>query len=123
LTFRGQVQAMKFGTCFAMPRRVEALSQREDGFCVTLDDGEELCARSVLVATGVQYRRLPLDRLEEFEGAGVYYAATEMEARLCAETEAVVVGGGNSAGQAAMYLSRVATGSMCSCAAQVLPRP
>jgi thioredoxin reductase (NADPH) len=68
LTFRGQVQAMKFGTCFAMPRRVEALSQREDGFCVTLDDGEELCARSVLVATGVQYRRLPLDRLEEFEG-------------------------------------------------------
>ena len=108
LTFRGQVQAMKFGTCFAMPRRVEGLSRRGDDFCVTLDDGEELCARSVLVATGVQYRRLPLDRLEEFEGAGVYYAATEMEARLCAETEVVVVGGGNSAGQAAMYLSRVA---------------
>jgi thioredoxin reductase (NADPH) len=108
LTFRGQVQAMKFGTCFAMPRRVEELSRRGNGFCVTLDDGEELCARSVLVATGVQYRRLPLDRLEEFEGAGVYYAATEMEARLCAETEVVVVGGGNSAGQAAMYLSRVA---------------
>jgi thioredoxin reductase (NADPH) len=108
LTFRGQVQAMKFGTCFAMPRRVERLSQRDGGFCVTLDDGEELCARSVLVATGVQYRRLPLDRLEEFEGAGVYYAATEMEARFCAETEVVVVGGGNSAGQAAMYLSRVA---------------
>lgn len=108
LTFRGQVQAMKFGTCFAMPRRVEALSRRDDGFCVTLDDGEELCARSVLIATGVQYRRLPLDRLEEFEGAGVYYAATEMEARFCSDTEAVVVGGGNSAGQAAMYLSRVA---------------
>jgi thioredoxin reductase (NADPH) len=108
LTFRGQVQAMKFGTRFAMPRRVEGLSRCDSGFCVTLDDGEELCARSVLVATGVQYRRLPLDRLEEFEGAGVYYAATEMEARLCAETEAVVVGGGNSAGQAAMYLSRVA---------------
>ncbi len=108
LTFRGQVQAMKFGTSFAMPRRVEGLSRRDDGFCVTLEDGEELCARSVLVATGVQYRRLPLDRLEEFEGAGVYYAATEMEARLCAETEVVVIGGGNSAGQAAMYLSRVA---------------
>jgi thioredoxin reductase (NADPH) len=75
---------------------------------VTLDDGEELCARSILVATGVQYRRLPLERLEEFEGAGVYYAATEMEARRCTNTEAVVVGGGNSAGQAAMYLSRVA---------------
>jgi thioredoxin reductase (NADPH) len=108
LTFRGQVQAMKFGTTFAMPRRVEALSRRGHGFCVTLDDGEELCARSVLVATGVQYRRLPLERLEEFEGAGVYYAATEMEARVCAQTEVVVVGGGNSAGQAAMYLSRVA---------------
>jgi thioredoxin reductase (NADPH) len=108
LTFRGQVQAMKFGTSFAMPRRVERLSRRGDGFCVTLEDGEELCARSVLVATGVQYRRLPLDRLEEFEGAGVYYAATEMEARFCSETEVVVVGGGNSAGQAAMYLSRVA---------------
>lgn len=108
LTFRGQVQAMKFGTCFAMPRRVEALARHDDGFCVTLDGGEELCARAVLVATGVQYRRLPLDRLEALEGAGVYYAATEMEARLCAQTEAVVVGGGNSAGQAAMYLSRVA---------------
>ena len=108
LTFRGQVQAMKFGTCFAMPRRVERLSRRDSGFCVTLEDGEELCARSVLVATGVQYRRLRLDRLEEFEGAGVYYAATEMEARFCADTEVVVVGGGNSAGQAAMYLSRVA---------------
>jgi thioredoxin reductase (NADPH) len=108
LTFRGQVQAMKFGTCFAMPRRVEALARRDDGFCVTLDGGEELCARSVLVATGVQYRRLPLDRLEQFEGAGIYYAATEMEARLCSQTEAIVVGGGNSAGQAAMYLSRVA---------------
>ena len=91
-----------------MPRKVEALSKRDSGFCITLDDGEELCARSVLVATGVQYRRVPLVRLEEFEGAGVDYAATEMEARLCAETEAVVVGGGNSAGQAAMYLSRVA---------------
>jgi thioredoxin reductase (NADPH) len=108
LTFRGQVQAMKFGTCFAMPRRVEGLTRRGEGFCVTLDDGEELCAGSVLVATGVQYRRLPIDRLEEFEGAGVYYAATEMEARFCAETEVIVVGGGNSAGQAAMYLSRVA---------------
>jgi thioredoxin reductase (NADPH) len=99
---------MKFGTCFAMPRRVEQLTRRDDGFCVTLDGGDELCARAILVATGVQYRRLPLDRLEQLEGAGVYYAATEMEARLCSETEAVVVGGGNSAGQAAMYLSRVA---------------
>jgi thioredoxin reductase (NADPH) len=99
---------MKFGTRFVMPRRVISLAQVSDGFCATLDDGETVCARSVLVATGVQYRRIPVDRLEDFEGAGVYYAATEMEARFCQGTEAVVVGGGNSAGQAAMYLSRAA---------------
>ncbi|MCM8557414.1 FAD-dependent oxidoreductase [Sphingomicrobium sp. GRR-S6-50] len=108
LIYRGQVQAMKFGTRFVMPRRVVKLTQREDGrFCAELDeDGEIVCAHSVLVATGVQYRRLPLDRLQELEGAGIYYAATEMEARFCAGKEAVVIGGGNSAGQAAMYLSR-----------------
>jgi thioredoxin reductase (NADPH) len=61
-----------------------------------------------VVATGVQYRRLPLDRLADFEGAGIYYAATEIEARYCKGTEAVVIGGGNAAGQAAMFLSRSA---------------
>ena len=106
LVFRGQIQAMKFGTRFAMPRRVHHLARVEDGFCATLDDGGTLCARAVLVATGVQYRRLPIERLEALEGSGVYYAATEMEARFCRNTEAVVVGGGNSAGQAAMFLSR-----------------
>ncbi|MDC8755148.1 FAD-dependent oxidoreductase [Erythrobacter sp. sf7] len=109
LTWRGQVQAMKFGTRFVMPRRVGGLSRREDGsYCITLDDGDELCARAVLVATGVQYRRLPLDHLEQLEGAGVFYSATEMEARFCSNTEVVVIGGGNSAGQAAMFLSRAA---------------
>ncbi|ABC62523.1 FAD-dependent oxidoreductase [Erythrobacter litoralis] len=109
LVYRGQIQALKFGTRFAMPRRVEHLERRDDGlFCATLDDGDEVCAKVVLVSTGVQYRRLPLERLEEFEGAGVFYAATDMEARFCNNTEAVVIGGGNSAGQAAMYLSRTA---------------
>ena len=108
LIFRGQVQAMKFGTRFAMPRAVRRLEKVDEGFCATLDGDDTLCARAVLVATGVQYRRLPVPRIEEFEGAGIYYAATEMEARFCRETEAVVVGGGNSAGQAAMYLSRFA---------------
>ena len=108
LTFRGQVQAMKFGTRFVMPRRVTRLARQDGGFCATLDDGDSVCARSVLVATGVQYRRLPIDRLEEFEGRGVYYAATEMEASYCRAGAAVIVGGGNSAGQAAMYLSRSA---------------
>lgn len=109
LVFRGQVQAMKFGTRFAMPRRVEQLSREADGsYCVALDDGDLVRTRAVLAASGVQYVRLPLDRLEEFEGAGVFYAATDMEARFCRRTDAVVIGGGNSAGQAAMYLSRTA---------------
>ncbi|MEM8824747.1 MAG: NAD(P)/FAD-dependent oxidoreductase, partial [Pseudomonadota bacterium] len=109
LCWRGEVQAMKFGTRFAVPRRAVSLEQLEDGtFCVELDDGVKTRARSIVIATGVQYRRLPLDRLESFEGAGVYYAATEVEARFCRGTDAVVIGGGNSAGQAAMYLSRYA---------------
>ncbi len=109
LTYRGQIQALKFGTRFVMPRRVESLEKREDSsFCATLDDGDEVCAKAILVSTGVQYRRLPLENLETLEGAGVFYSATEMEARFCSNTEAVVIGGGNSAGQAAMYLSRTA---------------
>ena len=110
LVFRGQVQAMKFGTRFAMPRRVTALADNGDvGLCATLDGELKLCARAVLIATGVQYRRLPLPGIDTYEGAGVYYAATEMESRFCCKTEAVIVGGGNSAGQAAMYLSRSAS--------------
>ena len=109
LVFRGQVQAMKFGTRFAMPRRVTALVERDDGsLCAMLDGKLPVCARGLLIATGVQYRRLPLADIERYEGAGVYYAATEMESRFCRQTEAVIVGGGNSAGQAAMYLSRTA---------------
>lgn len=109
LVWRGEVQATKFGTRFAMPRRVASLEQLADGdFCATFDSGERVRARSVIVAAGVQYRRLPIDRLADFEGAGVYYAATEVEARYCKGTQAVVIGGGNSAGQAAMYLSRAA---------------
>jgi thioredoxin reductase (NADPH) len=109
LVWRGEVQAMKFGTRFAMPRRVVMLQKLEDeSFCATFDNGQRVRAKAVVVATGVQYRRLPLDRLADFEGAGIYYAATEIEARYCRETEAVIIGGGNSAGQAAMFLSRSA---------------
>ncbi|SHJ41713.1 thioredoxin reductase (NADPH) [Palleronia salina] len=107
LVWRGEVQAMKFGTRFAMPARVTALEKGADGlFRATLNDGGGVTARAVVVAAGVQYRRLPLDRLESFEGAGIYYAATDVEARWCRGRPVVVVGGGNSAGQAAMYLSR-----------------
>jgi thioredoxin reductase (NADPH) len=109
LLWRGEIQAMKFGTRFVMPRRVETLERMADGrFCATFDNGHGVRAGAVVVATGVQYRRLPLARFEEFEGAGIYYAATENEARYCAGAQAVVIGGGNSAGQAAMYLSRSA---------------
>ena len=97
---------MKFGTRFAVPRRVAGLLQAGSGFNVTLDDGVAVRARSLVVASGVQYRRMPLARLAFFEGAGVSYAATELEARHVAGRAAVVIGGGNSAGQAAMYLSR-----------------
>src|ERR1700689_3631250 len=110
LVWRGEVQAMKFGTRFAMPRRVTLLEKLPDqSFCASFDNGQRVHTRAVVVATGVQYRRPPLDRLADFEGAGIYYAATEMEARYCKGTEAVIVGGGNSAGQAAMFLSRSAS--------------
>jgi thioredoxin reductase (NADPH) len=107
LVWRGEIQAMKFGTRFAMPRRVVQLEQLEDqSFCASFDNGQRIRAKAVVVATGVQYRRLPIDQLERFEGAGVYYAATEIEARYCKGMDAVIIGGGNSAGQAAMFLSR-----------------
>ncbi|WP_019831665.1 FAD-dependent oxidoreductase [Sphingomonas sp. PR090111-T3T-6A] len=110
LVWRGEVQAMKFGTRFVVPRRVVKLERLGDGqFCATFDNGQRIRAGAVVVATGVQYRRLPIDRLADFEGAGVYYAATENEARFCKEAEAIVIGGGNSAGQAAMFLSRAAS--------------
>ena len=73
---------------------------------VRLSDGSEVAGRAVIAATGASYRRLEASRLSEFEGKGVYYAATEMEARMCGTSPVVVVGGGNSAGQAAIFLSQ-----------------
>jgi thioredoxin reductase (NADPH) len=106
LCARGEIQALKFGTRFAVPRRVCGLTDDAGCFRLTLDDGVAVTARAVVVATGVQYRRLPLARLADFEGAGVAYAATDLEARQLQGRAAVVIGGGNSAGQAAMFLSR-----------------
>ncbi len=106
LVGRGEVQALKFGTRFATPRRATALRQCEHGYFHAKLSDAEVSAKALVVATGVQYRRLPLEGLEHFEGAGVYYAATELEARFCRDGDAVVIGGGNSAGQAAMHLAR-----------------
>jgi thioredoxin reductase (NADPH) len=107
LLWRGQVQAMKFGARFAIPRRVATLEAQKNGvFSATFENGQRVRASAIVVASGVQYRRLPLERLADFEGSGIYYSATEMEARYCKDTEVVIIGGGNSAGQAAMFLSR-----------------
>lgn len=108
LAFQAEIQALKFGAKLSVPRRALALEPAGEGFTVRLDDGCAINGRAVVLATGVQYRRLGLDRLEEFEGAGIYYAATEFEARFCADDHVVIIGGGNSAGQAAMFLSRSA---------------
>jgi thioredoxin reductase (NADPH) len=110
LVWRGEIQAMKFGTRFVMPRRVAKVDKQDDGrFCATFDDGRRVLAGAIVIATGVQYKRLPIERLADFEGGGVYYAATENEARYCRNAEVLIIGGGNSAGQAAMFLSRAAT--------------
>ena len=110
LVGRGEVQAMKFGTRFAMPVRAQHLEQCEKRlFHIRLDNDDRVSARALIVATGVQYRRMDLDRLEEFEGNGIYYAATDVEARYCKDSEVAIIGGGNSAGQAAMFLARSAS--------------
>ena len=98
------LQASKFGAHLSVPTPVVSLSF-ENGYSVlTLDDGETITAKCLLIATGAQYRRLTAEGCEPFEGRGVYYAATKIEAQLCKGTEIVIVGGGNSAGQAAIFL-------------------
>jgi thioredoxin reductase (NADPH) len=105
LTERAVVQAEKFGAQLSSPCAATSLREEAGHLVVSLSDGTELAGRAVIAATGARYRRLEAARIEEFEGNGVYYAATEMEARLCAGSPVVVVGGGNSAGQAAIFLA------------------
>ena len=105
LASRVLVQADKFGARTAVPEEAIAL-RREDGhYRIGLSEGGEVVARSVIAATGARYRRLEVPRLERFEGVSIHYAATEAEAQRCEGGEAVVVGGGNSAGQAALFLA------------------
>ena len=108
LAYQAEVQAIKFGARITAPRRATKLYVKEDHLEISLDDERCVRGRAILLANGVQYRRLPLDRLEDFEGRGIYYAATNLEARYCQDTAVVIIGGGNSAGQAAMFLSRYA---------------
>lgn len=111
LAGRAQVQAQKFGARLSVSRAAAQIDCGEPGesFWLTMDDGSQAQARVVVVATGARYRRLDLADYDRFEGAGIHYAATAMEASLCVEQPVVVVGGGNSAGQAAMFLSRAAS--------------
>ena len=109
LAGRAQMQAQKFGARLAISRAAVELDCAGDPFRLTLDDGQSVAARAVVVATGARYRKLDLVNFATYEGQGIHYAATTMEAQLCTGTEVTVVGGGNSAGQAAVFLSRTAS--------------
>ncbi|WP_037763947.1 FAD-dependent oxidoreductase [Streptomyces sp. 142MFCol3.1] len=109
LAARAQVQARKFGARIAIPRSVEGVDCASSPFTLLLNDGQAVAARTVVVATGAHYRRLDLPELAQFEGNGVHYAATALEGPFCADEEAFVVGGANSAGQAAVFLSQFAS--------------
>ena len=114
LANRAILQAQKFGAQFSSPSQVARLEFENDKTLVWFDDGEQVSTRCVLIATGADYRKLDVPRREQFEGLGVYYAATATELQLCRGAEVIVVGGGNSAGQAVMFLSEADAGA-CSC--------
>ena len=106
LAGRALAQAEKFGAELAVASRVEQLTcGAANGYEIRLSNGTAVHARAIIIASGVQYRRLALENLGRFEGAGVYYAATTTEARLCGGEEVAVIGGANSAGQAAVFLA------------------
>jgi len=108
LAGRAYTQAQKFGADVMIARSATRLRCDKQPFGVEIDDGKRLLARTIIIATGAEYRRLRLDNLARFEGAGVYYGATLVEAQLCGNDEVIVVGGGNSAGQAAVFLAQTA---------------
>jgi thioredoxin reductase (NADPH) len=107
LAGRAYVQAQKFGSKMLIARATGILCDRKP-YIVQVEDGSRIPARTILISTGAQYRKLPLENLSKFEGAGVYYGATFVERQLCGGEEVIVVGGGNSAGQAAVFLAQTA---------------
>src|SRR5213596_3432123 len=108
LAARATNQAQKFGAQLMVGTGARRLTCDRNPRALEIGDGQRLSARAVIIATGAEYRRLAIDGMSRFEGAGVYYAATFMEAQLCAGDEVVIVGGGNSAGQAAVFLAETA---------------
>lgn len=105
LAKQAQVQAEKFGATVAICRTVTGIDCSDEPFLVSLDDDKTVAARAVVIATGAKYRKLKVAGLERFEGAGVHYSATPVDVHTCVGLPVVMVGGGNSAGQAAMFLS------------------
>ena len=108
LTQNALIQAQRFGAHITVPCTIRSLGINGGDHVVTLVDGTRIRTRCVLVASGVQYRKLNVPGFDDFDGAGIYYAATDMEAKMCGGEEVVVVGGGNSAGQAVVHLARYA---------------
>ena len=106
LAGRAYVQARKFGAEILIARSAAALTCDRKPFSICIGEGPRVPARTVIIATGAQYRKPSIENLPRFEGAGVYYSATFMESQLCSGEEVIVVGGGNSAGQAAVFLSQ-----------------
>jgi thioredoxin reductase (NADPH) len=109
LAARAYTQAQKFGAQVVIAEGAKRLICDRKPYAVEMDNGVRVPARAVVIATGVEYRKLPLANLSRFEGAGVYYGATFVEAQLCGGDEVIVVGGGNSAGQAAVFLTQTAS--------------
>jgi thioredoxin reductase (NADPH) len=107
LAARAYLQAQKFGAGMLVAKATRLVCDRKP-YLIELENGARISTRTVLIATGAQYRKLPLENLSRFEGAGVYYGATFVEAQLCGGEEVIVVGGGNSAGQAAVFLAQTA---------------
>ncbi len=106
LAERATIQALKFGAQITIPAEAARLERRDGAFQIELTEGEPVTCRAVVIATGVRYRRLPIPGLPHFEGTSVHYAATQVEAQICQGAPVVLVGGGNSAGQATVMLSR-----------------
>ncbi|MDQ1405070.1 MAG: thioredoxin reductase, partial [Acidobacteriaceae bacterium] len=106
LAGRAYAQAQKFGAKLIIARSATKLSGKRP-YKIEFDDGHSVMGRTVVIATGAQYRKLPLKNLDDFEGMGIYFGATFIEAQLCTSEEVIVVGGGNSAGQAAVFLSEM----------------
>ena len=108
LAARAYTQAQKFGAQVMIAKGGKKLVCDPKPLAIEIEDGLRVPARAVIIATGVAYRKLSFDNIAKFEGAGVYYGATKVEAQLCRSEEVIVVGGGNSAGQAAVFLAQTA---------------